>query len=253
MRACAPHVELLRCHVERGSRHLDAGQPHVVEALRDAEIEQHRLVRVGGDPDVRRLDVAVDDAVRMRVLERPRDLRHHRADALDACRAWQARALEQELAQVTSGEVVHHQVGVAGEAARAEDADDAGVTELGEVPDLALEACLEQHAAHAAAPDLANELVGPDDRSGRERVGAVRRHARLDVRQCPRAQNFFAWQALRLGGAKLRSRARGFPQCANARATRRATQAAANPQVWRVAGPPVPQHSSHPSVRHGCC
>ncbi len=66
--------DLLRAHVARRA-HAGAGLGQVAQRVvaGDAEVHQLHLALVGDD-DVGRLDVAVDDAAEVRVVERTRDL-----------------------------------------------------------------------------------------------------------------------------------------------------------------------------------
>jgi hypothetical protein len=70
-------VDLLRRHViKRTGRLVRLGQARIVHDLRDAEIHQFHNTR-GSDHDVGRLDVAMHDSARVRVLQRFQHLHRH--------------------------------------------------------------------------------------------------------------------------------------------------------------------------------
>ena len=75
-------LDLLRCHVmRRAHRVLGAGERllagFIAHHLRNAEVRNLHPARFV-EQDVLRLDVAVDDALLMRVLQRLADFRHNR-------------------------------------------------------------------------------------------------------------------------------------------------------------------------------
>ena len=176
-----------------------------VEALRDAEIEHLHDAAIGHE-DVRRLQVAVDDAVRVRALEGPR----HRHEELDE-RARRELLLAQLRHRLALEVLEHHERqalvladlvdrdDVLERAARRrarldhEAADDVRIVLEQELEgDLAAElgVAREEDLAHAAACDLADQpeaadlLVAADlERLARARRGLrTRRGLRLRAR-----------------------------------------------------------------------
>ena len=133
------------------------GGADVGERLGEAEVEQLGHVEHAaavGDEDVRRLDVAVDEAVRVGFGQRVADLPH---EVQQASRRERAVALD-ELAEVVAGQELHHVVKRAvGGAAVVVDVDRVPVRELGGGADFAFEAG--EHAGVAG-------LLGADDLDG---------------------------------------------------------------------------------------
>ena len=72
-------VELARVD-RRGRATCSVASPAAIEDARDAEVEHLHLAAIG-DEDVARLEIAVNDAVLVRALERAHD-RHHQLDEL---------------------------------------------------------------------------------------------------------------------------------------------------------------------------
>ena len=187
-------LALLRRHVlVRAEHEVRAREPRVLlRAEHAAEAEVGDLDDVAlAEQHVLRLDVAVDDAVSVRVRERA----EHRAD--DAQRLGRRqRAFAQNLAQAAPLDVFHDEERTAVDLAAVDDGDDVGVRELAQHVGLAVEALeklrvlrevrgehLERdraaerelrgavHRAHAAAAD---DLLDPvsADRTADERVGS---------------------------------------------------------------------------------
>ena len=130
----------------------------------DAEVADLHLPGAG-DEDVRRLDVAVDDAVAVGVGEAPRRLHQDRQRPLAV-----ERALGQQLLQRRPVHVLHHEVGAARRGAAVDHLDDVGVVEAGEDAGFLLEQLhhlrlLEQLGAqdlHGHAPAEGDLLRLPD-------------------------------------------------------------------------------------------
>src|SRR6185436_2901926 len=143
-------ADLLGRQVGGGAeRHAGARQVtrHVGE-LGDAEVHDlHRAV--GGDPDVGRLDVAVDDAVTMRVLEPAGSLRQD----VDALRRRQRLAARDDAVEVLAGEVFLHQVRNAVLDAEVVDGDDVAVLQVDGDLRLAEEAVADLRLLGAAGLD----------------------------------------------------------------------------------------------------
>ena len=195
-------LELLRRHVPR--RADDAPRlrdGRAIEELRDAEVDDLHVVEAAArllEEDVVGLDVAVHDAVRVRLAEaRERlleDARDARVRELDA-----APELDREIAP---GEQLHHEIERARRRdrglAEVEDADHVGVVEparrarLDEEPrgdprrveqvrvheldgDVAVERALVGLVddAHAAGADALDDLEAALDDAAHERVGVV--------------------------------------------------------------------------------
>ena len=181
--------------------------PTSFEELRDAEVEElheQRAVVAGREEDVGRLEVAVDDAGRVRLLEAARHLvaDHHAGRDVEALVALEA-ALE-----ILAGEVLHDHVEAdPGVGADVEHVDDVLALDLPEREGLTTEASDDELAllhrlvdqldrdllaeiemdrladdAHAADAEHATHLVLPADGESDER--AVRRRHYLR-RPCP--------------------------------------------------------------------
>ena len=194
-------LPLLGRHVVRRAHGLlRASERHIgrrrAEQLRESEVRDlHAAAPV--DEDVLRLDVAVDDALVVRVLQRVAHLAH---DAERLLRLDLARA--HHLPQVRAVDVLHHEVVQAACDARVVDVDDRRVVEARQRAPLAREALREgrvarrigwQHLdrhralqpllhglvdrAHPAAPDELDELVLREER--RELLGRRRRRRLL--------------------------------------------------------------------------
>ena len=153
------------------------------------------LAVLDGDQDVRRLDVSVDESAAVCGVERRREL----LEQIDGP-AWLERPLlEQNLAQVGAGDVVHHEEQHSFVLAGVMDADDVGVVQRGGDPHLALESLAELlvlgqlggehlqrvdpvqrdvsravHDAHAAAADQLIDAVAPDYRAGPQLIASHR-------------------------------------------------------------------------------
>ena len=129
--------DLLGRHV-RGRPDARAGHGQVVVVVlvaRDAEIHQLHAA-LARDHDVRGLDVAVDDAAVVHVIEGARDL--HRDDRGDV--VGQAAAALEQVIQVDAADVLHHDEERAPLAMEVVDMDDVFVLEAGQGAGLALEA-----------------------------------------------------------------------------------------------------------------
>jgi hypothetical protein len=132
-------LDLLRGHVvrraeARAARGERRAAGRVADQLGDAEVgDLHAALRV--EEEVFRLDVAVEHAALVGVLERLADLRHHR-ERLGGREA----AGVHRLPQVHAVHVLHEQVREAAGLAEVEHAHDAGVREAREQPALAQEA-----------------------------------------------------------------------------------------------------------------
>ncbi len=199
---------LLGGHVGGGAHELALGREarpgaRFVEPLRDAEVEDPRradpVLRAGRvDDHVLRLQVAVDDPARVRVVDGVRHLREEREEP-----AHGLRRVVEERAERRPLREVHGDVGAALVLAEVVDADDRGVVELGgglglaeeaparhvvlEVPreeDLERERPVELGVAravddaHAAARDLLEEHVAPERSERGRRERSRRRGAR---------------------------------------------------------------------------
>ncbi len=176
------------------------------DGLGDAEVRDHR--GVPGEQHVVRLDVAVHDAVLVRVRERARDV------AQDAHRLGdRQRPAAQPRAQALALDERHRVVGQPVEVAGREHRDDVRLLERrgdadlaleprrghrrGELgrehlhDDLAAEAVLvgDEHARHAAAAELALERIAPGERllkfsiGGRQSHGSLGSGSRANVRR----------------------------------------------------------------------
>jgi hypothetical protein len=121
----------------RGRADAGAGLGEILERLvaRDAEVHQLHAA-LARQHDVRRLDVAVDDAAVVDVVERARDLQR---DDRGEIERQPARALEQ-VVQVDARHVLHHDEQRAVLAVEVVDADDVLVLQRREALGLALEA-----------------------------------------------------------------------------------------------------------------
>ena len=133
---------LLGAHVLRRAddepRARDARRPRGARGERDAEVGDHRLALV--DEDVLRLDVAMDDVARVRVVERRRDLSRDGDGVVDREVALAVEPVAQRLALEEGHDVEQLAVGVA----RVEQRDDVRMAEpRGDL-------------------DLAQEAIGPD-------------------------------------------------------------------------------------------
>ena len=200
--ACLLRGEVLRGADDRALlRHLARA------GARDAEVRDLHDA-LGVDDDVVRLDVAVDDAVAVRVAERGEDLA--RVRDRDGHRAEAARA--DELLERSPLDVLHDDVVGAVELAAVEDRDDVRVGEAGGVRRLSTEALDEllvvrvpavQHldgdpaaqllvlgevdVGHAAAAELPGDAVAPREEGAGE--GVLGRHGCtrtfLEVRDSP--------------------------------------------------------------------
>ena len=133
----AAPAHLLRRHVVGGS-HRDPAARFL--GLRERDPEVHDLdVAVAGEEHVGGLDVAVDDARRMRAAQPLEDLE----DDLDLPAEGEGRALSQRVLQVLAVQELHRDERRAvGVVAEVEDRDDVGVDHPGDGPGLALEADL---------------------------------------------------------------------------------------------------------------
>ncbi len=82
-RVAAVTARLLRAEVERGTHRDALGGRRRARAAGDPEVGHDGAPRVALDEDVVGLDVAVHDAARVRMAERPRDLLDDARDFLD--------------------------------------------------------------------------------------------------------------------------------------------------------------------------
>ena len=147
-------LHLLRGHVVQRAHHLPRpGQREVAgvaaQQLGQAEVgDLHAALAV--QQDVLRLDVAVDDALLVGVLQGVADLRH------DPQRLLRLQvAVAQQLPQVDAVHVLHDEVVEAAGLAEIVDGDDVGMAEPGQGAGLAVEALGEGGVAAglaAAAP-----------------------------------------------------------------------------------------------------
>jgi hypothetical protein len=116
---------LLRRHVRDGSHHhAGLGETGAVEGKREPEVAKFGGA-VGGEPDVSRLEVAVDDALAVGVLQRPAHLVGD-ADRLGEGDTVALRLFDQAL-HVATGHELAHQVWLAPLLADVVDAHDVGV------------------------------------------------------------------------------------------------------------------------------
>jgi hypothetical protein len=133
---------LLRRHVERrADSRADRGQlgAHVDLQLDRAEVEHTHVVSLGcaTEKDVVRLEIAVNDAERVGVLERQGNLAH---DPHDACRS-QHLSVTQNLAELLALQILHREeVGAIGRVAEFQHFDDVGMLQLERAFELTLEA-----------------------------------------------------------------------------------------------------------------
>jgi hypothetical protein len=183
----ASHEELLRAGIadgadeDAGRRAVDGLLAFAMELLRDAEVGEHRLAGRALDENVLRLDVAVNDVLAVRHIERRGDLPANAEDF----EVGQRPVRDQDLAQAAALDEIHHDVGAAFFLLDVMHLDDMGMLELRHA-DRFLEEAIEkvlaagelgvQHfdrappirealvghlvdGAHAALPDLADDLV----------------------------------------------------------------------------------------------
>jgi len=162
----------------RDPRELGLARLAVRDELRDAEVEQARLARVG-DEDVRGFEVAVDDEVRVRVLHGAQHLQEQRDARLD-----RKPARIRPFGDRPPFDVLHREPGLAvGRDARVVEPRDVRMRQRRE--DLALareapgdrarvDALGEPHRAHAAHAQLAHEAPGADEAARREVLGRGR-------------------------------------------------------------------------------
>ncbi len=121
----------------RRPHHLaDLGELCGLGHLRDPEVGDHRAARRPLEKDVVGFDVAVDDAPRVRVGERPGDLLDHLRRRRDRHRAARAHAMRERLPV----HVRHREEDVPVDLVDPEDRDDVGMRQLGRRPRLAHEA-----------------------------------------------------------------------------------------------------------------
>ena len=121
----------------------------IVEEFGDAEIEQLRFA-VGGDQNVRRLDVAMDDELAVRELHRRADIAEQRDAFFDAQLALRGVAQQRFAVDVFHREV---RTSIVGDAA-VEQARDVRMFETREDLPLAQETRLHRIGIHAALDDL---------------------------------------------------------------------------------------------------
>jgi hypothetical protein len=103
----------------------DARFAGLVDAHGDAEVH-HARHAVGVDQDVGGLEIAVDDAMAVRVLHGVEDLQHH----LDGAWCRQAALLAQLLCEGATLDILEHEVGIAVLFAGIEDRHDVRVAQL---------------------------------------------------------------------------------------------------------------------------
>jgi hypothetical protein len=195
---------LLRGHVRHGAREAGQGRPgpqhagvvgtagpvSAGEQLGDAEVEDLDAPARGHE-DVVRLQIAVDDVERVRVHQRG----HHRDDDLDRAPR-RHRAGGEEAGQRLAVEQLQHHVRRALELVDLVDDDDVlvraarrgprldqkagrelrrvGVEHLERHLAAELEVARNHHPGHAAAAELADDLVVVDARAGRQLLGQTR-------------------------------------------------------------------------------
>jgi hypothetical protein len=154
-------LHLLRAGVQRRHqsqarrRRLDAGgQQRALEELGDAEVEQARHA-VGGDQDVRRLDVAMHHQVLMRVLHRGTDLAEEVDPGIDSETMAVAVLVDGLPADVLHDEVGPPVVGVAA----VQESRDPGVVERGQDLAFGAEPCREVGAVRSVGQDLEGDLL----------------------------------------------------------------------------------------------
>ena len=168
------HRELLRAHVRRRTEH-DAERRQLgiatAGALGDAEIEHLDEVRCSsgrGDDDVVRLEIAMDDAAVVRLLEGAADLTQDQIHSLR-----KQRAVLQDLSERLAAQKLHgdEQIPVVG-LPEVEELDGVGVLELSDRAALALEPLRvliarrdigEQDLDRDLAADSAQDLLGQID------------------------------------------------------------------------------------------
>jgi hypothetical protein len=157
---------LLRRHVrDRADDHALERQARAIAGDREAEVAELRRA-VGHEPHVGRLDVAVDDAAGVRVLERATQLVGDAERLLERQPVWLRRV--QQIVDRAAGHVLAHDVGPALVVADVEDRDDVRVVaELAHGTRLAAYA-LEPGLVEAVGLDERNRDVALEPRVGRE-------------------------------------------------------------------------------------
>jgi hypothetical protein len=137
--------------------------PRRIEHLREAEVEhldERRAVRPSCHEDVRGLEIAVEDALRVRLedgVARLEEVLHHLADG-------QRAALARDLAQVLPDEVLHHEERGAG----------VGGADV-------------QHARHVLAVERGHRLRLAEEALGRAGDGRRLRQEQLDRHRATQA------------------------------------------------------------------
>ena len=169
-------LDLLRAHVGRRAHAHDEGRVGVellVDVEREAEVGDLHVVLLV-DQDVRRLDVAVHDALAVGVVERHAALENDPDRAVDRQQVLEAAvALER-----AAGEVLHHHIGLVGLDRGVVDTDDVGVVEAAGHHALGL-----QQLDQAAVPlRLVARLVVEAHVLERHRLGVVRGLGEIDHR-----------------------------------------------------------------------
>ena len=151
---------LLRCHVRRrAERDAFAGErrilARVADRLRDAEVHDDRMP--AGEHDVVRLDVAMDDAVRVRVGERLGDLRGEAQRLRRSAAGRRAQPVAQRFAGDDRHDVVQ-QLAVAGDAG-VEERQDVRVIQSRRDADLAQEALAGDRACEVGLEHLDGDVA----------------------------------------------------------------------------------------------
>ena len=176
---------LLRTHeLGRAEHHAGRGLPSRLAETGNSEVRHHRPPSPLVEEDVRRLDVAVDHALRVRVGERPRDFPHHPRHFA----RWQRAARCDPLRERSPIDVRHHDEDEAVDLLDGVNRDDVRMREPGGSTRLAHEpfaevrvvgelrrqeldgnltiephlAC-EVHDSHSAPAELAVKRVSADD------------------------------------------------------------------------------------------